>query len=629
MLDRMLLAINQVFEAGIAITAFSLFIRALSFNLRDRVSRSFAIILACIMVVFSGEAIAASVTSSEMITLWLRFQWIGIVFFPAAFVHFSDALLETTGRPSRGRRRKLVRILYTLSTAFIIFLPGELLVGPVIIGEGPVPHLAHTPLSAVFTGYYVITSVFAGWTIWRAYRRTRLTHSRRRMRYLMAGAFFLVIGTYPYLQIGSGFAYTHPTLFITLASIGNIFVFINLVLMAYAVAFFGIVWPDRLVKSRLAKWLFRGPVTVFIVLFLMTAARQFGNLLGTPFTVSIPIITVTTVLLMEHMVTLVSPFAERWFFQGGDRQDIQLLQDVSDRLITTSDLREYLEAVLASVCDKFQVSSAFIAVLGESGIENVIHVGPPDLMEKIGLDEMLLERASNGRQRVFAWGDYWLFPLYGSQRGIMLGLMGVPRQEENPVDEGLSQTLGVYGQRAVMVLEDRQLQRQVFQALESLNPKMSMIQQLRAATRYDQRDISEQLESVSKPKDLSGWVKDALRHYWGGPKLTESPLLQLKVVQNAMPEHEGNPANALRAILRQGIESVKPEGERRFTAEWILYNILELKFMQGRKVREIAMRLAMSEADLYRKQRVAIGEVAKALIDMEHDVRAKEDGGTL
>jgi hypothetical protein len=37
--------VNQILTAGIAITAFSLFLYALSFNLRDRVARSFAIIL--------------------------------------------------------------------------------------------------------------------------------------------------------------------------------------------------------------------------------------------------------------------------------------------------------------------------------------------------------------------------------------------------------------------------------------------------------------------------------------------------------------------------------------------------------------------------------------------------------
>jgi hypothetical protein len=42
-----------------------------------------------------------------------------------------------------------------------------------------------------------------------------------------------------------------------------------------------------------------------------------------------------------------------------------------------------------------------------------------------------------------------------------------------------------------------------------------------------------------------------------------------------------------------------------------------LKFLEGRKVREVALRLAMSEADLYRKQRVAIEAVALAIVEME------------
>jgi DNA-directed RNA polymerase specialized sigma subunit len=55
------------------------------------------------------------------------------------------------------------------------------------------------------------------------------------------------------------------------------------------------------------------------------------------------------------------------------------------------------------------------------------------------------------------------------------------------------------------------------------------------------------------------------------------------------------------------------------TAEWLLYNILELKFIQGLRVRDVAQRLAMSESDLYRKQRVAIEEVAHALAEMEQE----------
>ena len=86
-----------------------------------------------------------------------------------------------------------------------------------------------------------------------------------------------------------------------------------------------------------------------------------------------------------------------------------------------------------------------------------------------------------------------------------------------------------------------------------------------------------------------------------------------------MKDHDGNAVNALRSILMRSIDKVRPEGERRFTVEWMLYNILELKFLQGRKVRDVAMRLAMSEADLYRKQKVAIESVARAMAEMERE----------
>ena len=42
--------------------------------------------------------------------------------------------------------------------------------------------------------------------------------------------------------------------------------------------------------------------------------------------------------------------------------------------------------------------------------------------------------------------------------------------------------------------------------------------------------------------------------------------------------------------------------------------------MQGHKVREIAQRLAMSESDLYRKQRIAVEAVAASLSKMEERV---------
>jgi hypothetical protein len=97
-------------------------------------------------------------------------------------------------------------------------------------------------------------------------------------------------------------------------------------------------------------------------------------------------------------------------------------------------------------------------------------------------------------------------------------------------------------------------------------------------------------------------------------------------VQNAMNEHGNNPTKALRHILDRAVEQQKPEGERSMTtAEWILYNILELKFIQGQKVRDVARRLAMSESDLYRKQRVAIENVATTISRMEEVAVSSEE----
>jgi len=152
-----------------------------------------------------------------------------------------------------------------------------------------------------------------------------------------------------------------------------------------------------------------------------------------------------------------------------------------------------------------------------------------------------------------------------------------------------------------------------------------MIQRLRAAGRYDSRAGLDP-GALPPEADLATWVKDALTHYWGGPKLTSSPLMRLRIVRDMAGEHEGNTANGLRQLLREAVNRVKPTGERRFTTEWILYNILEMKFIEGRKVRDVAARLAMSEADLYRKQRVAVDAVARAVLEMEAELvlQAKE-----
>lgn len=59
--------------------------------------------------------------------------------------------------------------------------------------------------------------------------------------------------------------------------------------------------------------------------------------------------------------------------------------------------------------------------------------------------------------------------------------------------------------------------------------------------------------------------------------------------------------------------------------EWLVYNILDLRFVQGVRIIDLARRLAMSESDLYRKQRVAVGAVAQTLREMEAALTVEGD----
>ncbi|GAB4463576.1 MAG: histidine kinase N-terminal 7TM domain-containing protein [Anaerolineales bacterium] len=618
--------LNNILTAGIAITAFSLLLYALSFNLRDRVARSFAIILLCVVVVFTTEALQNKTVPDWGIELLLRLQWLGIIFLPPAYLHLSDALLVTAGRPSRGRRRMAVRLVYGVAIVFLVLLALGLLVGGLVPNGKPAPYLHRTLWTEIFTLFYIGVIGWAGYNFIRAYRLMLTRSGRRRMLYLMAGATAPALGSYPYLLYGSGFAAQYPLVFWSAVLINNLLVAALVVTMAYAVAFFGVSWPDRVVKSRLFKWLLRGPVTASTALALMTIVRRAGEFFGgDPYSGFVPLVMVATVLLFEHAITLLSPVWERVLFFGRDRQEIQLLQNIEERLLTQSDLQQFLENVLAAVRDHLQSPCAFVAALdGEELSLNVV-AGNRALLEREDLNDALQVVSHNGEseRQEFVWDGFWILPLHqrkvnGDRDEIppLLGILGIARRSDRPLESDQRDALWLLADRVALALEDRRLQQRVFRSLEDLQPQMDMLQRIRAAGRYDSANAL-LAEPVFEEADLAEWVKDALTHYWGGPKLTNSPLMRLRVVREFMEQYDGNASNALRALLRQAVEQIKPEGDRKFTSEWILYNILEMKFIEGRKVREVAARLAMSEADLYRKQRVAVEAVARAILAME------------
>ena len=620
--------INEILTAGIAITAFSLLLYALAFNLKDRVARSFAMILICVVIVFSAESLGAIATGENNIEFWLKVQWLGIVLLPPSYLHFSDALVATTGRPSRWKRRWAVRLTYFFSLILLVAIPFDILVGPLNIDQIDTPHLERTIVTELFTIYYWIIMLLSWVNFFRAYIRTVTPVSRRRMGYLVIGALAPAIGSFPFLLFGSGIADRMQGMFWIIATISNLIFYVLIIMMAYAVAFFGVAWSDRMVKTRLLKWILRGPVTASITLAFTTLVRRTGVVFGYDFEVLVPIVMVGTVIIFQYLITIFAPIGEKWLFYGNDQQDLEILETLENRLLTRNDLLEFLEMILSALMDRLQASGSFIVSINEDGLELVLTNGKIQVKDQKIAEELSKVILENGDfPEIYQWENSTLFPLTTEVNGNddeneLIGLLGITGIDINQLDDEQKSVLNIMINRASDALSDRRMQIKIFESMEKLSSRVNSIQQLRARGRYDKERVFS-VEDPIQRTDLSIWVKDALTHFWGGPKLTDNPLMELQVVQETAESVEGNKANALRTILRNAIDQVKPEGERRFTAEWILYNILEMKFLEGRKVREIAIKLSMSEADLYRKQRVAIETVAKKIIEMENQSRVE------
>lgn len=626
----LLLALNRALSSAIVILAFSLLVYILAHNLRSSVARSFSALIGCVCITYVGDVALFETSSLSDAVTWLKVQWIGIAFTPTAYLHFSDALLRTTHSLS-GLRRWAVRGGYLIG---FILLPlafwTELLVHDGLYSPG-ITQFRAGPLFWLFSIYFFAAVVWGVYNIYRARQRCLTSTSRRRMTYLAASFAAPALGVFPYLLVASApsSSFWPQALFFTVLFVGNVGIALMIVLMAYSVAYFGVLTPDRVVRHRFIHYLLRGPLVATMVIFIIMAMPEKPRTLGLPRDMVLTTSIVAIIVLAQLAINVLRPGIDRLVFRK-DRKEIEWIQELDRRLLTTTDLQQALENILTALCDILRVRNGFIAnVAARSGPRLEAQCGSQAAVEA-ALSSVspgtLLNVSHNGDGRVSAFvpqGDFWYTLLRTKSRDMILGLLGVEARTTQPdLTEDEREIAVALIAQAELALEDRHLQQDVFDALKRIIPEMERVQRLRGTVRYAGSAGLETLafdNPVNAP-DFTQMVRDALAHYWGGPQLSDSPLTQLHIVQEVLDQHDGNASRALRAVLGQAIDNLRPDGERRMTAaEWLLYNILELKFIQGMRVRDIAHRLAMSESDLYRKQRIAIKEVAVALAEMEQE----------
>ena len=627
---NLLLALNRALSSAIVILAFSLLVYILTHNLRSSVARSFSALIACVCITYLGDVALSETTSLGDAITWLKVQWIGIAFTPAVYLHFSDALLRTTHSLS-SLRRWAVRGGYLIGFLFLTLAIGtELLVHDGIYSPG-VTQFRAGPLFWLFSIYFCAAVVWGAYNIYRARQRCLTSTSRRRMTYLALSFAAPALGVFPYLLVASvpSSSFWSQALFFTVLFIGNVSIASMIVVMAYSVAYFGVLTPDRVVKHRLVHFLLRGPVVATMVIFIIMAMPETSRILGLPRDMVLTTSIVAIIVLAQLAINVVKPAIDLIVFRK-DREEIGWIQELDRRLLTTTDLQQALENILTALCEIFRVRSGFIAnVSARSGprleAQCGSHAAVEAALSNVNVSTLLNVSPNGGDQApiFMPQGGVWYAILRTKSRDMTLGLLGVDARTTQPdLTEDEREIAMALIAQAELALEDRHLQQDVFDALNRIIPDIERVQRFRGTVHYAGSEGLDTLafDNPVNAHNFTKMVRDALAHYWGGPQLSNSPLMRLRVVQEVMEQHDGNASRALRAVLGQAIDNLRPNGERRMTtAEWLLYNILELKFIQGMRVRDIAHRLAMSESDLYRKQRVAINEVSQALAEMEQE----------
>jgi hypothetical protein len=649
---QLLAFLNVVASSIVVILAFALLAYTFTYNFRSVVAQTYALLLACVMIAYASEVALARVGNAESASRWLRFEWLGIALLPSAYYLFSLAILRTTNYRLR-RRRWLAALMLTLSgLSALDALFGSQIVDRVQFSP-TVSYLDAGPFFAPFTLFFVVAVTISFYNVWKARQRCLTEHSRMRINYLLLGFAAPGVGIFPYLIALSRLSDNGQAnvLLFLVSIVGHLAIAAMLVIMGYVVAYYGVLAPDRVVRYRMLRFFMRGPVVAILVILAIQTLPTIERIMGLPRDIVVFTVITGVIVWSQLFLSMSKSLVDRLIYRE-DREEIAWLNELDRRLLTSSDLHQFLENYLAALCELLRSPAGFVAAVVGPDLILEATIGPTETRLRIAqaqdwsdaLSRALKEQTQKEHYSPIQHQRFWLWPLvsdpaltnnHTEPEMRILGMLGVQANTDKLTltaeeEAALAAVLG----RMSEALADRRLQQNVFHALRQLIPNIERIQQLRGVVPYIAQE-SETTPSaiVLDPSPVHSpefevWVKEALNHYWGGPKLTRSPLHRLRLVNDAMQRADDDPTKALRLVLGTALERLKPDGKPNLSApEWLLYNILDMRFIQGRKVREIADRLAMSESDLYRKQRVAIGQLARMLSEMEQEEAAEKVQG--
>ncbi len=633
--------INELLNATVVIVVFSLFAYLIAHNWRNSTARALCVLLLSVVIVYGGDILVARAVRPDTIQFLLRAQWLGIGLVPAAYLHLALALApRRAAHPSR--RHWGIWAGYLGSVVFFMLALNTDLIVQGGIPDSVVNQVQAGPLFAVYILWLAASMLQLLRSILQARRQSLTPGQRRRMTYLASTFMAPGLGVFPYLTLADSIA---PSMWqgvvLLVAALVSIGVMGMLTVMTYSIAFQVIALPDRLIKYDFTRWGLYGPLVGVTIILVLQTVPALERLLGLPADTLIVFVVMLMTVLMPLLVARVRPLLDALVYQQ-DRNEIAYLRSLPRQTFTRADLRQLLENTLIAVCGALGVETGFVLVAGDGKPMLGATTGNRQRIETLLATqdtENIMARLSHApvyKQGVLAaydgnWeGDgFRLLPLH-SPDGQFLGALGIllyPQIIDSTTDQNghftpdVLHLIDVLTHQIELALTTVDMQERLLATLRGLTPEMQSLQQFSSQLEQTSTATSLPLPIAPDPasnEEFTQLVKDALTHYWGGPKLSGSPLLSLAAVRLALDEHNGNPTRALQAVLRQAINNLRPSDQLDPNApEWTLYNILELRYLQGKRTRDVATRLSMSESDFYRKQRIALEEVARQLALIE------------
>ncbi len=616
----------------VAITAYSLCAYALTFNFRSPVARQFSFLAACVLLVFAIDVAVVRLDAEALAEPWLRVQWVGLSLLPAAYFSFATSVLQATHLEVRYRSAVGGAVL--IGSILLAF--GALFTDAVVRAPSGIelfPHLQPGPLFWVFAFVFLLVLTHAIRDLLLARARSLTQASRLRNTFLLLGFIAPAMGSFPYLvAFDIGLGQVEVTV-LEISILVNLGTAVLLSLMMLAVAYHGVRLPDRVVRYRLVRFAARGPFIAIVVLVSLQTIPTVEVVLGLPRDLVVFSVVTGVIVAGQLLLSLSRPLIDFLVYRG-DAQEATWLRELERRLLTPSDIRRFMENHLISLCEFMQAPRGFVAAITGDNLVVEAATGMSDQPDEIMSSERWRQLLNESLQRRGQQSSLPLatdsagmsvWPLYGQgdlqSNLVLLGIMGV-ETDLSPGSFSAQETFILRSMQTKMAeaLMDRRMQIDVLKGLRHIIPDIQKIQDMRGQMPYpgDLRERTETAVARLPDPEFTAWVRDALRDLWGGPRLTNSPLIRLKIVSRYLEKTNGNTNHALRLLLGDAIEGLRPTADMGLgQLDSLLYQILEMRFIQGRKVREIAGKLAMSESDLYRKQRIAIEQVVTIIQEME------------